>query len=285
MEKETISTTTFRISDTLRTPIVIVSEEDGRLLNGFEVGTQPLFLTMSNLPFGGDTRIYMVLRQHDWQVGDPFQPMAFNNGEPAVREVSLREGGMQQTIEFAAAEMLMPGAYDFIVRPVRYGFEEDEMLTVFPNDVIGSRRVTGVVIREAFWTAKPVLGGCVNKIPVSGHSISGSPYFRYADTFTVGEDVWAGLDPGIVDSNNISKMCAFYVIESKDDPAWSNNSLTHLPVLGGNTKTTKRKLQAGCMNANKTLVWPNATQPGEYDSGKLPAGCPFYLCLYPAARR
>ncbi|MHC4692048.1 MAG: hypothetical protein ACYS67_04840 [Planctomycetota bacterium] len=265
MEKETISTTTFRISDALRAPIVIVSEEDGRLLNGFEVGTQPLLLTMSNLPFGGDARIYMVPRQHDWQIGDAFQPVAFSNGETAVREVSLREGCVQQTIEFATAEMLLPGAYDFIVRPVRYGFEEDELLAILPNDVIGSRRVTGVVIREAFWTAKPVLGGCVNRIPVSGHSISGSPYFRYADTFTVGEDVWAGLDPGIVDPGNIGKMCAFYVIQSKDTAAWSNNSLTHLPVLGGNTSTIKRKLQAGCMNVNKALVWPNANQPDEYD--------------------
>ena len=177
----------------------------------------------------------------------------------------LREGGIQQTIEFAAAEMLLPGAYDFIVRPVRYGFEEDDLLAVLPNDIIGSRRVTGVVIREPFWTAKPVLGGCVNKIPVSGHSIAGAPYFRYTDTFTVGEDVWAGLDPGIVDPNNISKMCAFYVIESKNEAGWADNSLTHLPVLGGNPNTIKRKLQAGCMNANKTLLWPNATQPGEYD--------------------
>jgi hypothetical protein len=265
MEKEAVFTTAFKIDDGLRSPIVIASEQDGRLLNGFEAGTQPLMLTLYNLPFGGDTRIYMVPRQHDWQVGDAFRPVAFTNGELAVREVYLLEGGIQQTIEFAAPEMLLPGAYDFIVRPVRYGFEEDELLAVLPNDIIGSRRVTGVVIREAFWAAKPVLGGCVNKIPVSGHSIAGAPYFRYADTFTVGEDVWAGLDPGIVDSNNISKMCAFYVIESKDDAAWSNNSLTHLPVLGGNANTIRRKLQTGCMNANKTLVWPNATQPGEYD--------------------
>jgi len=265
MNKDKVSTSTFRIGDALRAPIVIASEEDGRLLNGFEVGTQPLWLTMSNLPFGGDTRVYMVPRQHNWQVGDPFQPVTFSNGEPAVREFPLLEGGTQQTIEFASAEMLMPDAYDFIVRLVRYGFEEGELLAVLPGDIIGSRRTTGVVIREAFWKAKPVLGGCVNKIPMSGHSLLGSPYFRYADTFTIGEDVWAGLDPGIADPNNISKMCAFYVIKSKDDPAWSNNGLIHLPILGGNKNTIKRKLQAGCINANKTLVWPNATLPGEYD--------------------
>lgn len=264
--KEVISRATFRISDTVRTPIVISSEKDGRLLNGFEVGTQPLFLTLYNLPFGGDVRIYMVPRQHDWRTGDSFQPVTFRTGKPAVREITVREGGMQQTIEFAAAELLMPGAYDFIVRPVRYGYEEDDLLAILANDILGSRRATGVVIREPFWKAKPVLGGCVNKIPVSGHSISGSPYFRYSDTFTIGEDVWAGLDPGIVDPGNVSKMCALYVIQSKDEAGWlANNSLNHLPVLGGNANATKHKLQAGCMNANKVPIWPNALQPGEYD--------------------
>ena len=49
---------------------------------------------------------------------------------------------------------------------------------------------------------------------------------------TIGKGI---IDPGIVDPNNISKMCALYVIQSKDGAAWGmNNGLTHLPVLGGN---------------------------------------------------
>jgi hypothetical protein len=263
--EETISTLIFRISASMRIPLVIVSEKDGRLLNGFEAGTQPLWLTMSNLQFGGDTRIYMVPRQHDWQVGDPFQPVAFSNGEPAVRELTLEEGSRQQTIEFAEPEALLPGAYDFILRPLRYGFEEDELFALLPGDIVSSRRSTTLVIREAFWTGKPVLGGCVNKIPISGRALSGTPYFRYGDTFAIGENVWAALDPGIVDPGNISKMCALYVIPSKDTVGWMNNSLNHLAVLGGNANTIKRKVQSGCINANKTLVWPNATLPGEYD--------------------
>lgn len=263
--RETISKATFKISDACRSPIVISSEIDGRLLNGFEVGTQPLFLTLFNLPFGGDVRIYLVERQHDWHTGDAFRPVTFSDGKPAVRELSIREGGGQQTLEFVAAELLAPGAYDFIVRPLRYGYEEDEVLAVLPNDVISSKCVTGVVIRESFWAAKPVLGGCVNKIPVSGRAFSGMPYFRYSDTFTMGEDVWAGFDPGIIDPDNISKMCALYVIQSKDNAGWVNNSLNHLPILGGNANTTKRKLQAGCMNANKWLVWSNVSEPGNYD--------------------
>jgi Cutinase len=263
--KEIIFRTTFKITTVLHTPLLIASDRNGKLLNGFEVGTNALFLTLYKFQSKGDVRIYMVPRQHDWQIGDPFHPVTFHNGTLAVKEISIRGDGAQQIIEFASAEILTPGAYDFIVRQVRYGFEEDDLLHILPNDVIGSRRSTGLVIRESFWAAKPVLGGCVNKIPASGHSISGAPYFRYADTFTIGEDVWVGLDPGIIDPSNVSKMCALYVIQSKDDAGWINSALNHLAILGGNGNTIKHKVQAGCMNANKILVWPNAMQPGEYD--------------------
>jgi hypothetical protein len=109
----------------------------------------------------------MVPRQHDWKVGDAFHPVSFSNGEPAVREIALRKGGIQQTIEFAAAEILLPGAYDFIVRPVRYGFEEDELLAVLPSDITGPRRA-GVVIRVPY-----VIRKFWNKIQVSGRSVQG----------------------------------------------------------------------------------------------------------------
>lgn len=262
--KEVFARTNFRLTSSFKAPVVISSGKDGRLMNGFEIGTQPLFLTVHNLPVSGDTRIYMVPRQHDWHIGDAIEPVAFANGETAVKEVVIREGGVQQTIEFAAADALLPGAFDFIIRPVRYGFEEDEVMVLSPRDVVGSRRLTGVVIRLDFWKGKPVLGGCVNKIPISGSSVGDAPYFRYRDTFTVGEDVWAGMDPGIVDPGNLSKACSLYVIQSKDGAAWGNTSLMHI-LPGGNLATHKRMMQPGCMNANKDLIWPNANFPGEYD--------------------
>ncbi|HYR11396.1 MAG TPA: hypothetical protein VEQ60_26680, partial [Longimicrobium sp.] len=71
---------------------------------------------------------------------------------------------------------------------------------------------------------------------------------------------------GIVDPANVSKRCALYVIQSKDAPTWNvDNSLAHLPVLGGNPATLKHTLQPGCMNMNTVLVWPGALQPGQYD--------------------
>ena len=264
--KEIVSRSTFKFGSSFRAPVIFSSDENGRLMNGFEAdGRQALFLTLRNVPLGRETRIYMVPRQHDWHTGDAFEPAALSNGEPAVFQFSLAEDGGRQTIQLTKPELLLPGAYDFIIRRVRYGHEEDELPAILATDTIGSRRITGVVIREQFWVAKPVLGGCVNKLPVSGRSVSGAPYFRYGDTFSIGENVWAGLDPGIVDPGNLSKMCALYVIQSKDGAAWADSSLNHLPVLGGNAATTKHLLQPGCMNANKILVWANASIPGDYD--------------------
>ncbi len=264
--RKRIAEQTFRVAQAFTRPLVLCTDRDSRLLNGFEVGSQPLCLTLRNLPFSGPARIYMVPRRHEWRPGDSFQPAALRNGHPAVRDLDVPGGGKQMLVELAPADALLAGAYDFIVRPLRYGFEENEADRLLTTDVVGGRHVTGVVIRESFWAAKPVLGGCVNKIPVSGRSLAGAPYFRYTDTFEVGENVYAAIDPGIADPGNISKMCALYVIASKDDTTWNaDNSLNHLPALGGNAKVQKIKVQAGCINANKVLVWPGAMQPGQYD--------------------
>jgi hypothetical protein len=252
-----------RITAHAARPLVLVTDREGRPVNAMEPEDRPVFALLSRLPFAGAVHILLVPRQHDWHVGNPLTPAALADGGHAIVEATLERDG-SVLAELPDARLLAPGAYDVVVRPLRYGFEEVEVLT--ERDLVGSRWITGLVVREPFWTAKPVLGGCVNKISVSGRSVSGSPYFRFTDTFEVGANVFAALDPGLVDPGNVGKMCAFYVIANKTEAQWNaSNSLSHLAVLGGNAAVTKIKLQAGCVNANKVLVWPNATQLGEYD--------------------
>lgn len=264
-DDETIVTTAAKVSSRSSRPLVLVADSEGRPLNAIEPkGSRP-FVLLANMPFDGPARVLLVHRQQDWHVGTPLPVAATSDGRPAVFDVKVKHGG-SNLVPLRLARGLPPGAYDLVVRQIRYGYEADERLVLNERDVLGGRRITGLVVREPFWTAKPVLGGCVNKIPVSGRTVSGAPYFRYTDTFEVGASVWGALDPGIVDPNNISKMCAFYVIANKSAAQWgADNSLTHLPVLGGNAAVTKIKLQPGCINANKVLLWPNATQVGEYD--------------------
>ncbi len=245
--------------------LVLVADGEGRPINAVDAKGERPFLLLSNLAFEGDARVVLVRRQAEWHVGTPFEPATTRDGQAAAFDVVVKSR-TEQLVPLRLARGLAPGAYDIIVRPMRYGFRIDQRWVLTERDVVAGRRTTGLVVREPFWTAKPVLGGCVNKLPVSGRTVSGAPYFRYADTFEVGANVWGALDPGIVDPANISKMCAFYVIANKTAAQWNvDNTLTHLPVLGGNAAVTKLKLQPGCVNANKVLLWPNAMQVGEYD--------------------
>ena len=263
--KKRVAGAEFALRPPSERPVLLSTDEEGRILNGFEAGDQPALLLVRNLAFKGNVRVYMVANQAEWRIGDGFTPATFADGSPAVREFEIT-GDERRPLEFAPADLLPTGAFDFVLRRLRYGFEEDEQLSILERDVVSGRRITGLVVREHFWEAKPVLGGCVNKLPIAGRSVNGAPYLQYADTFEVGENVYGALDPGIVDPANVSKQCAFYVIPSKDAAGWgADTSLNHLAVLGGNANTPRASVQAFCINASKRLLWGSAQDVGEYD--------------------
>ena len=247
-----------------RRPLLFASDSDGRVLNGFQVGQQDVILTAHNLPFRGSARIFLVPRQHDWQPGNTFEAILLISGRLAFADAEIGRDG-RLSARLARGREVAPGAYDFIVRPLRYGYEDDEDFHLRPTDLV-TRSLTGVVVRQEFMISKAVRGGCANTQPISGRTISGPPYFQYADTFQVGEDVWAALDPLALDPALVGQMVALYVVPHKTAAQWTADpSLTHLAVLGGNPDVPKFKTQSSCINYNKVKIWPNATQVGEYD--------------------
>lgn len=245
-------------------PLVLNTDGEGRMLNGFVDGDASVTVEIHNLRHHGDVRVYLVERQADWRPGDQFTPATLRDGSPAFADAVAGANGRLR-VTLAEAGTIEPGAYDFVVRPLRYGYEDDEDLVLRPTD-LATRFVTGVVVREEFWRSKVVQFGCVNMMPLAGRAISGAPYFRYADAFAEGEDVWVAADPAALPPVNIGKMVAVYVVASKPATQWdADTSLTHLAALGGNANVLRFKTQAGCINANKLLVWPAAAQPGSYD--------------------
>jgi hypothetical protein len=255
-----------RIPSVFQRPLVLNTDGAGRIVNGFEVGDRPVIVSLRNLP-GSETvgaHIYMVPHQAAWHPGDAIVPAPLTNGGPAMATVELTAGARDIDVRLADAQLLLPGAYDFVVRPIRYGYEDDLMwLTV--RDLVAQRN-TGLVVREPFLASKVVLGGCVNLQHIAGRSISGPPYSKYTDVFQVGEDVWAALDPAALDPSLIGKMVALYLIEHKSVVQWGiDSTLQHLPVLGGNAAVPKFLTQSYCINANRVLIWPGANDVGEYD--------------------
>lgn len=267
--RKRLGTAVFNLSQKPAAPVIYHSDAEGRMLNGFVADKKSrIILSIYNYQQTSDARVYIIPSRQRWQAGDSFTPVNYTNGRPAVHDVPLRKGEQLQQIQLAASTSLLPGAYDFIIRPLRYGHEDDRLFRLQPQDIAIGNRITGLVIREEFMHGKLVQGGCVNKLDLSGRGINGQPYFQYADTFEKGEDVYFALDPNIVDPGNAGKMCAVYVVPNKTEAQWNaagGNALAHLPVLGGNAAVQKFLVQTYCVNANKRLIWPAASLEGEYD--------------------
>lgn len=245
--------------------LAVPTDADGLLLNGFEVGEADARLTL--LDFGKEDalRIWMVPRQHEWHEGDSISPVRLLSGKAGLTDV--RPEGDVHRVVVAGREDLPAGAYDFIIRRMRYGYEDDE-LVLRASDVVTNRRSTGLVVREKFMASKVIRGGCVNLQRIACRRTLGSiwPYVEFTDTFQVGSDVWGTLDPNALDPSHVGKMIAMYIVPHKTAAQWTaDNSLANLPVLGGNAAVPKWLTQSWCVNANLRLLWPNATQVGDYD--------------------
>jgi hypothetical protein len=251
-------------SDSTR-PLIVGTDARGFLQNSLQTGGEgEAILSVFQMPFTGRVRVYLVPRQHNWREGDPFTPVTLSGGRPAWADAQIDERRRMHA-RIASARELAQGAYDFVVRRLRYGYEDDEDYRIRLTDLV-TKRLTGLVVRGDFMSSKAVRGGCSNTMPISGRTVIGRPYFEYADTFQVGENIYGALDPLALAPNLVGKMVALYVIQHKTAAQWTADpSLTHLPVLGGNGAVQRFLTQPGCINFNERLLWPNATQVGEYD--------------------
>jgi len=262
--KHVVAEHAVRFPERFTRPVLLGTDEAGVVRNGFVAGAADVILSGRRLPWHGAIRVFMGARRHDWRVGDAFVPAPLASGRPAFIDVDI--GSPEVRARVARAREVLPGAYDFIVRRVRYGYEDDEDFALRATDLVAHRLLTGLVVREEFMRSKFARGGCVNLQPISGRKLVGSPYFQYTDVFPIGAEVWGALDPGALAPEQQSKMVAFYVVAHKTSAQWSADpGLSHLPVLGGNAATVKLKTQIGCINANARLLWPAASQVGEYD--------------------
>jgi hypothetical protein len=264
--EHTMAVGEVRLATEASRPLVVATDANGYALHGFDVGEHDARVTLVEPPAWGEACVWMVPRQHEWRAGDPIRPVRLAGGRLASAPVKLG-GRVAKTVRVAKADELAPGAYDFIVRQLRYGYADDDDLWLREDDLIGGRWFTGLVVRERFWASKMILGGCVNQQrAMVGRYLGIWPYMAFTNTFQVGENIWAALDPASLDPSLISKMVALYVVPHKTPAQWSvDSSLNNLPVLGGNAAVPRWLTQSWCINANLRPLWPHATQVGEYD--------------------
>lgn len=261
----TVGESQVTITETHR-PLAVATDADGLLLNGFEIGDHDARLTLLDFAEEEDLRIWMVPRQHEWRDGDLITPVRLSSEQ--VAHIDVRPQGDVDRVVVAKRDELSPGAYDFVIRRVRYGYEDDDDFALRTSDVVTSRRATGLVVREKFMASKIIRGGCTNIQQIAARRTLGNiwPYIQFTDTFQVGEDVWGALDPSALDPAHIGKGVAIYIVPHKTAAQWTaDNSLNNLAILGGNPAVPQWVTQSWCVNANLRLLWPNATQVGDYD--------------------
>jgi hypothetical protein len=255
----------FSIDESLDRPLVVATDKNGYVRHGFEIGDGEARASLYAFPQWESARVFMVPRQHNWTPGDLIQPVELVGGRLALADVNF-EGTGPRVVTLARAAELRPGAYDFIVRRIRYGYEDDDDMVLRREDVLGGRLVTGLVVREPFMASKVIRGGCTNIQQIAGRYLGIWPYMNFTNVFQVGENIYGALDPSALDPAHTGKMVAIYIVPHKTAAQWSaDSSLQHLPLLGGNASTQKFLTQSWCTNANLRLLWPAASQVGEYD--------------------
>jgi hypothetical protein len=263
--KDTVAETTVRVDATLARPLVLSTDEQGAVLNGFEVGDHAARVTLYNAPRWDNARVWMVSRQHEWRRGDPIRPVVLASGRIAFVDVDLGSTGPHPAV-VAKADEIAPGAYDFVVRQLRYGYEDEDDFVLRAGDLIGGRRITGLVVRDRYQRSLCMRGSCLNVLQIAGRWIGEWPYMRFTDTFQVGENIYGALDPAALPASLIGKMVALYVVRHKTAAEWNRDaSLANLDILGGNGAVPRLMTQSSCINANWRLLWPAASLAGDYD--------------------
>jgi hypothetical protein len=246
-------------------PLIVATDGTGRLLNGFETGRADANVALLDFP-KGRVRVWIVPRQHGWQAMDAIRPAGGARNVPVMADIDIAEAA--HVLVLGKANALPAGAYDFVARLLRPGYDDDDDLFLRPGDITTGRWSRGLVIREPFMASKVILGGCANLQQIAARRTQGGnwPYVQFTDTFQIGEDVWGTIDPNALDPSHTGKAAAIYVVQHKDAAGWTmDNSLSHLAVLGGNANVQKWVTQTYCANANLHLLWSAAAQVGDYD--------------------
>lgn len=245
-------------------PQLYSCEEKGRLQTGFEVGEEDMRVALRNFR-RGCVKIFVVPRQFDWQPGDPIEPVLDSNGAPLI--ITLRNESRRITVvSIWARDRVRPGSYQFIARPYRPGWYNAGDMVLLPDDIVSSRLISSLVVRQDIFKVKAIKGGCVSTPELAGRPLNSRPYFRFTNNFPKGTDVYAALDPAGLPAGVVSQKAAIYVIKHKEQADWqASKSLYDITGPAGTANPKIVPIIPCCINWNETLVWPNPQVSGKYD--------------------
>ena len=262
--KRTAAKATLAISEVARRPLLLPTDEGGRLRTGVLAGDADIAVTVRNFP-AGCLRLFLVPRQFEWHVGDRIEPVRDAAGVPVVVTTRVDDSG-SAVVSLLSRERALPGSYQVVARAYRPGTWDADDLVVLAGDVLSSRRFTSIVVRSPIELVSFEDGGTVLTPEIAGRPVPGAPYFQFVNNFPKGTDVYAALDPAALPAGLVGQKAAIYVIPHRSAADWAlDTSLTDVSGPGMTPAVEIAPIVPGCINWNETLVWPNPQVPGKYD--------------------
>lgn len=239
-----------------RSPMVFPSTHAGCLLNSAEAATQDMFVSGRHFTPGETVEVRVVPNQRLWRVGDVAGDVTGVSGAGAGKLVRVGADG-RFTARVWEKELQRRGAYDIVVRR---GVDGPSVARpwIEADDVISYGSDTAYLLFLRYPPGGPLMD-------VAGRSLSGYPYFEFADSFAeTGDDVWAAVDPTYVPATHPGgRYAAYYVVPHRSVAQWGSNTALSNPDASGSVEIMPVK--AGCINGTDVVVWSGTKPVGDYD--------------------
>ena len=228
-------------------PVIYPSDEDGVLMNSFNLHKDALHVSAKNLPAGAKVSVVIVENQRFWHEGAKLRDITGKDGSAQVDTFQLAPGETGFTRPVWDLANARPGAYDIILR-INDDFRD---LRLRPDDIVSYGDDTALLMFV-------IINGNV-VIDVSGRTKSFPAKFEFNNSFEKGETVWGAVDPTDVPAIHSGGSYAAYTVVEDQPPAYWDGpapSLTDVSVGG----VEIHRVKYWCLNGTRIIIWPNATQ-------------------------
>jgi hypothetical protein len=229
-------------------PVVYPSDEDGILMNSFNVYKDAPHVSARNLPAGAKVSVAVVENQRFWHEGAQIRDLTGKGGAAQVDTFQLAPGETRFTRPVWDLANARPGAYDIIMR-VNDDFRDPRLQ---PGDIVSYGDDT------AFLMFVIINGNVV--IDIAGRSKPAPAKFEFSNSFEKGETVWGAVDPTDVPAVHPGGSYAAYtVVEDQPDTYWDGVAPSIMDVSAGGVAEIHR-VKYWCLNGTRFIIWPSATQ-------------------------
>lgn len=239
----------FNIVDPGNRTQIYSADENGNPLNSFIVGEQDVYAVGRNFPPNSSIRIFVVDYKYSWNDGDELTDVS---GGYEIVNLNNNHTGFKKLIW--TKDSVRIGSYDIIADyDPQDGYYSETNTDPIDND--GSVGFCGQGPPGTNHIEDKVTCQAPDPPPPS------APNPIYKENFSLGEEVWAAVNPYAQGLNYAGMNARIYVVNHKVESDWTHG-ITLTDVSGGFETTT---IQPGCANVNYTLIWPNPQSSGKYD--------------------